>query len=102
VAVGAVHLLRQKLSHHSIMTSLAHRQRQFISVQPNDLAAPSAFDRRRELLSNASLSTSCALMRSMKASTVSFMKVIQRQLSNEVSTTCVSGWIDRSSCASSV
>ena len=53
VAVRAVHLLRaQKLSHHSIMTGLAHRQSQLVSVQPNDLATPTAFDRRRELLSD--------------------------------------------------
>ena len=53
VAVGAVHLLRaQELSHHSIMTCLAHRESHLVAVQPNDLAAPTAFDRRRELLSD--------------------------------------------------
>jgi hypothetical protein len=51
VAVGTVHLLpAQKLSHHSIMTSLAHREGQLVSVQPDDLAAPTASDRRREVL----------------------------------------------------
>jgi hypothetical protein len=45
VTVGLLHLLRpQKFRQHSLITSLAHRQREFFAVQTDDLSAPTTLN----------------------------------------------------------
>jgi len=49
--VSLIHLLRpQKFRQHSLITSLAHRQREFFAFQMNYLSTPTALDRQTVLL----------------------------------------------------
>jgi hypothetical protein len=67
MTVWLIHLLRaQKFCQHSLITSLAHRQREFFTFQMDYLSTPTALDRQtvflRELFFIGKASSICSIV----------------------------------------